>query len=235
MMKVFLFLTVASLMFAETHTERYVGSAVDLKSGKLIYTEEHEAIYENNVNVRSVITYRDEKKNVIGKKEITFDGTSSLASFRREDFRFGTIESAEPVSNGIKLSNKIDATAVIQEEIVSIPKPLAIDAGLNNLVRNNWDELSRGGKVTFNLGVPSQLDYYQFRLVNVRDEMLSGRKTRVVRFESDHWFIRLFVDPVIVWYDDETQRAVRYEGISNLYNAQGKSYVVRVTFDKPGP
>lgn len=235
-MKILLLLVmILAMMRAETRTERYIGSAVDLKSGKLIYTEEHEAIYENEVNVRSVITYRDEKKNIIGKKEINFNGTSSVASFRREDFRYGTVESAEPVSNGIKLSNKTDGNASVKEEVVSIPSPVAIDAGLNNLVRNSWDKLERKENVPFYLGVPSQLDYFQFRLVNVGEETVQGRKTRIVRFESDHWFIRLFVDPVIVWYDMETKRAVKYEGISNLYNEKGKSYIVRVTFDKPGP
>lgn len=231
----FQLILITSLMFAETRTERYVGSAVDLKTGKLIYTEEHEAVYENDVNVRSVITYRDEKNNVIGKKEISFDGASPIASFRREDFRYGTVESAAPAGAGIKLQNKTDAAAPMREEIVSIPRPLAIDAGLNNLVRNNWDGLKRGEKITFNLGVPSQLDYFEFRLLNVREEGLFGKRTMVVRFESDHWYIRLFVDPVTVWYDMETKRAVKYEGISNIYDEKGKSYQVRVTFDKPGP
>lgn len=222
-------------MIAEVRTEKYIGNAVDLKTGKLIYTEEHEAFYENDLNVRSIITYRDEKKNVIGKKEISFQGTSPVASFRREDYRFGTIESAEPVGSGIKLVNKQDAGSAVKEEIVDIPKPMAIDAGLNNLVRNNWDALANGEQVNFNLGVPSQLDYFSFRLLKAKDEIISGKKTLVVRFESDHWYIRLFVDPVVVWYDTETRRAIRYEGISNIYNEQGKSYQVRVTFDRPGP
>ena len=224
-----------SLLFADERSEKYVGNAVDLKTGKLIYTEEHEAFYENEVNVRSVITYRDEKKNVIGKKEIAFEGTSAVAAFRREDYRFGTVESAEPVGTGIKLVNKVDAKTAAKEEVVEIPKPMAIDAGLNNLVRNHWDALAKGDKINFNLGVPSQLDYFSFRLLKVKDETVAGKKAVVVRFESDHWYIRLFVDPVIVWYDAETRRAVRYEGISNIYNEQGKSYQVRVTFDKPGP
>ncbi len=222
-------------MFADTRTERYVGSAVDLKTGKLIYTEEHEAVYENDVNVRSVITYRDDKSTVIGKKEITFNGTSPVASFRREDYRYGTVESAAPSGSGIKLQNKTDAAASMKEEVVSIPQPLAIDAGLNNLVRNYWDALKRGEKITFNLGVPSQLDYFQFRVLSVREEGLFGKRTMVVRFESDHWYIRLFVEPVVVWYDIDTKRAVKYEGISNIYDEKGKSYQVRVTFDKPGP
>ena len=225
----------SSMLFAQARSEKYVGNAVDLKTGKLIYTEEHEAFYENEVNVRSVITYRDEKKNVIGKKEISFVGTSAVAAFRREDYRFGTVESAEPVGTGIKLVNKVDAKTAAKEEVVDIPKPTAIDAGLNNLVRNNWDVLAKGEKINFNLGVPSQLDYFSFRLLKVKDEVVAGKNAMVVRFESDHWYIRLFVDPVVVWYDSESRRAVRYEGISNIYNEQGKSYQVRVTFDKPGP
>ena len=220
---------------SNTKIDRYIGTAVDLKTGKFIYTEEHETRYVNDVQVSSLIIYKDETQNIIGKKEISFLQNSPVAKFRREDFRFGTIESAEPEGNGIKLFKKEDFKAQPKEEIVSIPSPMAIDAGLNNMVRNNWERLMRNEKVTFNLGVPSQLDYFEFRVVKEKEEGLVGKKTMVVRFESDHWYIRLFVDPVIVWYDVETRRAVKYEGISNLYDEQGKSYLVRVTFDKPGP
>ncbi|NUN71052.1 MAG: hypothetical protein HUU02_15230 [Bacteroidetes bacterium] len=230
---VFVLLTVAA--DASSRTERYVGTAVDLKSGKLIYTEEHEAFYTDNVNVRSVITYRDVNKTVIGKKEIEFNGDSPAASFRREDFRTGTVEGASLTGKNVKLTRKEDAKSPLREEVLSIPGTVAIDAGLNNIVRGQWDRLQRNDAVTFNLGVPSQLDYFEFRVVKDRMESVNGRNTMVVRFESDHWYIRLFVDPVVVWYDTETRRAVRYEGISNLYDEKGKSYVVRVTFDRPGP
>ncbi len=220
---------------ASSRSERYVGTAVDLKTGKLIYTEEHEAFYTNDVNVRSVITYRDVKKNIIGKKEITFTDNSPAAEFRREDYRYGTIEAAALVNGSVQLTTKADAAAPVKEELLRIPQPFALDAGLNNLVRSQWDKLQKNEPVIFNLGVPSQLDYFEFRVVKDRSEVQNGKNTMVVRFESDHWFIRLFVEPVVVWYDTETRRAVRYEGISNIYDEKGKSYIVRVTFDKPGP
>jgi hypothetical protein len=174
-------------------------------------------------------------KNVIGKKEITFVNSSSLVSFRREDYRFGTVESAELLLPGVRLAKKEGFLSEQKEKIISAVTPMAIDAGLNNLVRNSWNTLIQGENVTFNLAVPSQLDYYEFRVKKEREEIIQNRRTIVVRFESDHWFVRVFVDPVIVWYDFETRRAVRYEGISNIYNENGKSYIVRVTFDKPGP
>jgi hypothetical protein len=220
---------------AETRVDKYIGTAVDLKTGTLIYTEEHEALYNNDINVSTVITYRDGKKNIIGKKEIFFNGTSPAAKFRRDDYRYGTMESAEIIGNAVKLVSKPDASAAAKEELVTIPSPLALDAGLNNMVRNNWEKLRRNEIVTFNLGVPSQLDYFEFRVIKEREETFVGKNTMVVRFESDHWYIRLFVDPVVVWYDMETRRAVKYEGISNIYDDKGKSYLVRVTFDKPGP
>jgi hypothetical protein len=235
MQKIVLLLVLATTVFAETKIDKYIGTATDLNTGKLIYTEEHESRYVDNVNVGSTITYRDEKKNVIGKKEIAFENTSPLVSFRREDFRFGTMESAERVPAGIRLVKKEDFSSGEQEKIIPEAASLAIDAGLNNLVRNSWNTLIQGEKVVFNLAVPSQLDYFEFRVKKDREEVIQNKRTLVVRFESDHWFIRLFVDPVIVWYDVETKRAVQYEGISNIYNESGKSYIVRVTFDKPGP
>lgn len=228
-------LVLALQLHGQSRTERYTGTATDLKNGSLLYYEEHEATVVNDVNVSSVITYRDAKRNVIGKKEITFNGSSPAVSFRREDYRFGTVESAGPEGNRFKLYRKESSSENAKEAVIDIPSPAAIDAGLNNLVRNGWDRLLRNERVGFYLGVPSQLGYFQFRVVRDREETLNGRTAMVVRFESDHWYIRLFVDPVIVWYDRETRRALRYEGISNIYDERGKSYLVRVSFDKPGP
>ena len=123
----------------------------------------------------------------------------------------------------------------MKTELLIIPMPTATDAGLNVLVRDYWVALQKNEEVDFHLGVPSQLDYYHFRVMKDREEKFNGRPSMVVRFESDHWYLRLFLDPVMVWYDKETRRAVKYEGISNIYNGKGKSYIVRVTFDKPGP
>lgn len=231
----FLLLAIFNPIFSETKTEKFIGTATDLKTGKIIYTEEHETLVSENMNISSIITYRDEKKNVIGKKEITFDKSSPQIKFRREDYRFGTVESAEPAAMGIRLSSKENTASEQKEKTLSIGKPLAVDAGLNNLVRNSWSELQQGKYITFNLAVPSQLDYFEFRVVKDREELVQNKKTMVVKFESDHWYIRLFVDPVIVWYDLETKRALQYEGISNIYDKEGKSYLVRVSFDKPGP
>jgi hypothetical protein len=67
------------------------------------------------------------------------------------------------------------------------------------------------------------------------EEEIKGKSTMVVRFESDFWSLRSVLDPVFVWHDVSSRRAVQYEGISNLYNEKGKSYIVRVTFNKLGP
>lgn len=229
-----LFMTSAVPAENRTETQRYTGTATDLKSGTVIYFEEHEAVYEGGEHVRSVITYRDPNRAVIAEKRIVLNG-SSAAAFRLEDFRYGTIEGAEPAGGGLKLFEKEKHGSSLNERTLSIPGTVAVDAGLNVLVRQSWERLERGEKVGFNLGVPSQLDYFQFRVVKERNETFRGRKAMVVRFESDHWYIRLFVDPVVVWYDAETRRALNYEGISNIYDRSGKAYLVRVTFDKPGP
>lgn len=215
--------------------QRYTGTATDLKTGAVLYYEVHEATYLNDQHLGTVITYRDTKNDVIAEKTIDFIPGSAAARFRLEDFRYGTIEGAEPQGNRVKLINRENAGAPMKEKIIEIPSPAAIDGGLNALVRSNWSKLMKGEGVDFYLGVPSQLDYFHFRVVKDREETFGGRNTLVVRFESDFWFIRLFVDPVVVWYDTATRRALKYEGISNIYNESGKSYIVRVTFDSPGP
>jgi hypothetical protein len=230
-------LIILSVALAEANpvVQKYTGTATDLKTGTVLYYEEHEATYLNDQHISTKITYRDTKNVVIAEKSINFTPGSAAARFRLEDFRFGTVEGAEPKGSNVVLFNKEKTGAEVKEKSLSIPSPVAIDGGLNSMVRNNWPKLMNGERVDFYLGVPSQLDFYHFRVVKDREETFSGRNALVVRFESDFWFIRLFVDPVVVWYDIETRRALKYEGISNIYDEKGKSYIVRVTFDKPGP
>ena len=218
----------------DLRTDTYIGTAVDLKSGVLLYTEKHEAMYDGDKHLRSKVTYYDTAKNVIAEKQIEMNG-SSIATYRLEDFRYGTIEGAEPTADGVEVFSRPRTGEEMKTELLVIPMPTATDAGLNVLVRDFWDTLQKNEEVDFHLGVPSQLDYYHFRVMKDREEKYNERPSMVVRFESEHWYLRLFLDPVMVWYDKETRRAVKYEGISNMYNGKGKSYIVRVTFDKPGP
>ena len=139
--------------------QKYIGTATDLKTGAVLYYEEHVATYLNDQHVSTIITYRDTKNIVIAEKRINFTPGSAAARFRLEDFRFGTVEGAEPKGTNVIVYSKEKTGAEVKEKSLSIPDPVAIDGGLNSMVRNNWPKLMIGERVDFYLGVPSQLDF----------------------------------------------------------------------------
>jgi hypothetical protein len=64
---------------------------------------------------------------------------------------------------------------------------------------------------------PSRLDEYAFRIRKLEEK---GDRLSV-RLEIDNWFLRLFAPHVDAVYDRKNGHLLRYEGISNILNAEG--------------
>jgi hypothetical protein len=86
--------------------------------------------------------------------------------------------------------------------------------------------------------VPSRLEFMDWRIRRDDDaphDAKSGdpRGLRTVRFalEIDSAFLRIVVPPIVVIYDRDTRRLLRYEGLSNLRDASGENHSVRIEFN----
>ena len=47
-------------------------------------------------------------------------------------------------------------------------------------------------------------------------------------------FLQMFVPPVVVSYDAQTRSLLRYEGVSNIRDAAGENFDVRIEFPRSG-
>ncbi len=205
-------------------------SAFDKKSNRLVYVEDR---IESNTGPKPItwqFTYRDDKNRTIVKRVVNFKTDILKPNFLLEDLRNGYSEGAEYVNGRLKVFRGGTAQEPFREKFIDVPEPAVVDAGFNFFVEQNWDAIQKGDIKSFHFVAPSQLDYFSFRVIKDKDIEIGGRDAVIIRLELDNFLFRIFVDPIVLVYDKNSKRLISYEGISNIYNDDGKSYVVRMNF-----
>ena len=232
----FLLTGLAGVCFAGAHQERdYRGEAHDLKTGEFLYSEVHSEVYEGGTHVASVVSYRDARDREIVRKEIDFRKSRTAPNFRSADQRTGYTEAAESTAGATRLSWRKDSSHKERSKTLRIPRPAVIDAGFDYFIRENWDALVQGKPLTFHFAVPHHLDYAHFRVAKIGKGTLEGVRCVHFRLAPTAFLAGLFVDPIYVAYDIETNRLVDYRGVTNIADDQGKSHRAWITFTYPQP
>ena len=236
-MKGFFLVLSACIVFAFTTSENlhYRGTASDLKSGQFYYTEEHEELQQGASLSETVITYKDDAKKVIVTKKIDYSKNTIHPDFRQEDFRDGYLEGSKTENGITELMFRKNKRKSIETKKIKIPEPAVIDGGFNNFVKQHWDQLQAGERISFNFAVPSQLDYYAFRMTKAQDVTFAGKKAVVYKMELDQPILRALFPAILPTYNTSSKRLMQYDGISNINDKKGKSYTVRIVYPVTGP
>lgn len=204
--------------------------AYSIQNGLPLYTEVR---VQNDLPTRPgnwSFTYRDRVGNVIVRRDVDFSSDPIRPRFTLVDMRNGYREGAERVGDRIRVFSGGSEDDPYREAYLTVPEPAVVDAGFHFFIEQNFDRIQSGEKVKFHFVAPSQLDYFSFRVYKDRNVTYQGRPAVLLKMDIDHFFLRLFVDPIRLTYDLETRQLRVYEGISNIYNEQGKSYKVKMEF-----
>jgi hypothetical protein len=214
---------------------KYYGSATDKLSDKFYYTEEHEEIKIDDVHSFTKIVYKDQKGNIIAHKTIDYTKGLTNPSFLQEDLRDGYTEGAEVNGNQVKIIFRKNKNEPVKTKTITVPGKVVVDGGFNYFVKQNWTTIQSGNTVKFNFVAASQLNYFTFRVHKDSDGIYNGKKVSVYKMEADNFIIRSLLEPIILTYDAQNMRLMKYEGISNINDTNGKSYIVKITYPTVGP
>ncbi len=178
-----------------------VGEALDPDTGNTVYLEHY---YCSEDLLKCSVFYLRPNREVIASKELDYASNLKAPALTFRDYRLDreiTIEDA-------------DTNAVV-------------DAGFDNFVRLQWQDLAEGEEIKF-----------PFRLVDRKDPIkMRASKTEgcedgklCLEIELDSWLLGNFVDPIQLTYEEGSQRLLRFQGISNLKNDQGRSQTVEIRY-----
>ncbi len=204
--------------------------AFDRKTGAWLYTEERLQTDKGNRPGVWHFTYTDEKGRPIVKRSVNFEKDILKPDFRLEDLRNGYREGAEFMGSTIRVFSGGSPDDPFEEKLLAVPEPAVIDAGFNFFVEKNWDRIMSGEVLAFNFIAPSQLDYFSLRVYKTGETVIQGRPAVLLNMDVDNFFVRLFVEAIHMTYDKDTRRLMVYDGISNIYNNDGKSHKVKMEF-----
>lgn len=185
-----------------------VGRAMDPESGDTLYLEHY---YCSADDLVCKVLYLQPDRALIARKDINYRSSRKAPELTFRDFR--------------------------TEQKLSVSRPgedLVIDAGFDNFVRSQWQVLDAGQEITF-----------PFLLVD-RDKPLNMRARKDASCDAsqlclevriDSWLLGFIVDPIKLTYERESQRLMRFQGISNLQTDSGRSQkvVIRYTYRVEAP
>lgn len=228
---IFSFFFVFAKLNVEEEYLSYQGIATDLKSNRFYYLEEHKETIEHHVLKQTTIQYKDSAGTVIARKIIDYSGNKVTPAFEQNDYRDGYTEGVAYSENKLVFKFRKNKKEALKTKSIDRPENLVVDGGFNYYIKGNWNDLVAGKTKVFNFAVPSQLDYFSFRLykdTQQNDEI-------VFKMEPDNYVLRKLVDPIRVTYKASTKRIIKYEGLSNINDKKGKSYLVKIMYPKVGP
>lgn len=232
-----LLLSAALTSFSGTRTllSNLRTDAFDRKTGVRLYTEARKQTdYPDRPGIWH-FTYTDELGKTIVQRSVNFEKDMIKPDFKLSDLRNGYSEGAEVNASGIRVFSGGSPDEPLEHKLLIVPEPTVIDAGFNFFIEKNWDRLMNGEVLSFNFVAPSQLDYFSLRVYKKHETTFRGKPAVVMNMDVDNFLIRFFVEAIHMTYDTSSRKLLLYDGISNIYDAEGKSHMVRMEFNYKDP
>ena len=162
-----------------------------------------------------VVDYFSPDNQVLATKKVEFNCRPTAPDFELVDMTTNEVE-------GVKVeSEQITSYQGKQSSVLSIPESqLVIDAGFDNAVKMNWDELMAGKKIPFNYLFARDNKFFKLRLEKVDGSKVefpqSEEDVAIFKIDANNLIFRLFSSPLFLGYTTDSKSLKYYSGPSNL-------------------
>lgn len=202
----------------------FVGKAFDL-SGDPEYVERHEITYEGPNVARSRTTYYDLEDRILGTLNSEYEALPQFGDYTFRDLRKGYEDGAWMSGDRLCLFRR-QGDDEMERHCIPKDESQIVGQGFHHFIVHHLDAIAEGAVYHVKLVLPSKLDQFRFR---IRKRKTDGPNL-LIRLEADNWFLRLLAPHVDVVYERESGRLLRYEGVSNVADADGKHKHVRIDY-----
>lgn len=214
---------------------RFYGYAYDLATNRYLYTEVHSQKVDGDRWLGGTMNYFDASGRKIASKTLDFSKNTYIPIYRLDALDDGYTEGISNVGDEIQVFKRESSKTKLENGSVDMESAMAADSGFHIFIRDHFDELMKGDRVSFRLVVAGQLDAYQFRLRKTGDIQFEGKPAVTLVAEPDS-LLRLIVDPLLLTYDPTTRKLLEYRGVSNLHDPEtGKIYEARIVYASTPP
>jgi hypothetical protein len=181
-----------------------VGEAFDQNSGEFLYREMHDCT--ENAETCS-IEYRDQTGQVFATKLVDYSGNPWQPRLSMKNLRAAEQFDYQPTPD----------------------MALVADAGFDNFVRGNWEDLQAGQTVNFRFVVLGMARPLKMNASEESATQCTGGNM-CLKIALDSWLLKRFVDPIRLEYSRKEKRLLRFSGISNIKGVDGESLNVDILY-----
>lgn len=206
----------------------YRGEATDLSTRRRLYSEEHFLRYQDERIVQRVVLYRCPDGRPFARKQVEYVDRFA-PDFDTRDVNRGLHEGLRSRVGYREVFYRESTQALEAAQRLPAVKGMVADAGFDEFVRDQWDALMSGQRLEMNFLVPSRLGVHGFKVNHVRASTADGVPTQVFRLRLSG-VLGLVLPSIDVHYSDSQRTLLRYEGLSNLQDADGDHYKARIDF-----
>jgi len=199
---------------------------------ELVYTERHEYQLVNGQPDEAKVTYFSPQGEVVAIKRLDFEEGAAKPFFTRQNMVNGVEEGFSKVEDGPEgelFRKNIDGSRDCGDRMVASDN-MVIDAGFNQLLKQNLDVLAKGQAIAFDLLIPKAC-----RAIGFKVEPLNSYEDDHIRLalKPQNFFFRMMVPETELIYSRTTGELVYYRGLSDLTDEQGRTMHVDIRFDQP--
>lgn len=210
---------------------RFEGSARDVDSGEVLYHETHYLQFTGDRVDQRLVLYRcPNEEAAFARKSVRYGGAPEQPEFELTDARRGYREGLQRLSDGrVEAFVRHGRDSLEQRAGLGSGSIFVADAGFDEFLKRHWDALQRGDEVRLNFLVPARLGAIAFKIRKHRDERSGDRDASVIRLSLGAWwgFLAPHIDAA---YDRQTRQLLRYQGLSNLRDRDGRNLTVDIEF-----
>lgn len=222
------FFMLSLTMSSIAKSQKLEGRAFNEK-GELVYIEKHEVNYQDKLVSSKVRYLRPDSDEILAELEINYAPSQILPNSKFQDLRTSRVNEISWIEEEqkIKVSSREDKDSDLKSTTIDVSQNLLSAHGINNFIRQNFDELSKeGASKKFKFVVPIRQEAYDFKVLPSKIN-----ETEVVfTIKVNNWFIRMFAPEIRLVFDKETKRIIRFEGLSNITKADGETQDVIVKY-----
>ena len=222
-------------VMAAKEPRHFYGFAFDEATGKYLYTEVHQHLYDGDKWLSGSVRYFSPDNHLMGEKILDFSKDPYIPVFHS---KFPGEKYEEAVANLTATVIELEKSFEGKQQKAQLERQpgMVADAGFNSYIVDHLTDLAAGKTAQFAFVVAGQLDKYSFRLKKAGDGTLDGHPVLKIKGEPDS-FLRYLVSPLLITYDLQTKSLVEYRGTSNLHDpVTGKAYsAVKIVYPGKPP
>ena len=214
---------------ADTTRGFSVGEAFSINSEELLYRETH---CQSDNKLKREVLYKNPEGESIAYKSIDYRNGFSTPSFKQTNFQTNEETEVTIEKNIVTLSftdaNREQTQKTFEKNAFS-DLPMVIDAGFDAYIRENWDSLVSGERQQFQFPLVTRTALIELQ-VSASSCSFQSENSQCFKLEMSNFLYRMLASPIELGYDPGQKQLIRYRGLSNIEDENGKGLDVDIRY-----